>query len=120
MERKEQPNPNTGQTCDRCLIRETDSDDEGLKTVVYETVGSESDTDEDVRISSIKLSAVRCLHTTIKDEDWRRSSTFHTYITHKGKNYKLMIDGGSCANIIAKTTFKKMGLKAEPHPTYTT
>jgi len=41
---------------------------------------------------------------------------FYTYITHEGKNYKLMIDGGSCANIIVKTTLEKMGVKAEPHP----
>ena len=27
-----------------------------------------------------------------------------------------MIDGGSCANSIAKIAFEKMGLKAEPHP----
>ena len=27
-----------------------------------------------------------------------------------------MIDGGSCANVIAKTALKKMGLRAEPHP----
>ena len=26
-----------------------------------------------------------------------------------------MIDGGSCENIISKTTFEKMGLKTEPH-----
>ena len=26
-----------------------------------------------------------------------------------------MIDGGSCANIIAKTALEKMGLKAEPY-----
>jgi len=39
-----------------------------------------------------------------------------TYITHEGKNYKLMIDEGSCVNIIAKTTLEKMGLKAESHP----
>jgi len=27
-----------------------------------------------------------------------------------------MIDGGSCANIIAKTAREKMSLRAEPHP----
>ena len=37
----------------RFLIRRTDSDDEGLETVVYEPVGSESDTDEDVRVFSV-------------------------------------------------------------------
>jgi len=41
---------------------------------------------------------------------------FYTYIKHEGKNYKLMIDGGNYANIIAKTVLEKMGLKAEPHP----
>jgi len=40
---------------------------------------------------------------------------FHTYITHEGKNYKLMIDGDSCANIIAKTALEKMGFKTELH-----
>jgi len=39
---------------------------------------------------------------------------FYTYIAHEGKHYKL-IDGGSCANIIAKTALEKMGLRAEPH-----
>jgi len=32
------------------------------------------------------------------------------------KNYKLVINGGNCANIIAKTALEKMGLKAGPHP----
>jgi len=30
-----------------------------------------------------------------------------------------MIDGSSCANIIANITLEKMGLKAEPHPNLT-
>jgi len=40
---------------------------------------------------------------------------FYTYTTHEGKNYKLMIDVGSYADIITKTALEKMGLKAEPH-----
>jgi len=64
------------------------------------------------------LGVVRCSHTTISNEDWCKSSVFHTYITHEGKNYKLMINGGSCANIIAKITLEKIDLKTElnPHP----
>jgi len=27
-----------------------------------------------------------------------------------------MIDGGNCANIIAKIAFERMSFKAEPHP----
>jgi len=38
---------------------------------------------------------------------------FYIYVVHKGKNYKVMIDGGNCVNIIAKTAINKMGLKAE-------
>ena len=62
------------------------------------------------------MGVVRCSHTVVRDEDWCRFSVFHTYITHEEKNYKLMIDVGSCANIITKTALEKMGLKAEPHP----
>jgi len=43
---------------------------------------------------------------------------FYTYIAHEGKNYKMMIDGGSCANIIAKTTLEKIRLNYIP--THTT
>ena len=60
------------------------------------------------------MGVVRCSHIAVGAEDWRRSSVFHTYITHEGKNYKLMIDGGS-ANIITKITLEKMGFEAE-HP----
>ena len=58
----------------------------------------------------------KCPHTTVGNEDWRRSNVFYTYIAHEGRHYKLMIDGGSCANIIAKTALEKIGLKAELHP----
>jgi len=54
------------------------------------------------------LGVIKCLHEAVTD-DGRRSSMFHIYVTHEGKNYKLMIDGGSCANIIAKTALEKMG-----------
>jgi len=87
--------------------------------VIYEPVGSESDTDEDVRVFSVQLSVVRCSHTTVRDEYCRRFTVFHTYITHEGKNHKL-INGGSCANIIAKTALEKMGLRLNHIPTYTT
>jgi len=61
------------------------------------------------------MGIVRCSHTPVTDEDWRRSSIFHIYITYERKNYKL-IDESSCVNIIAKTALEKIGLKAESHP----
>ena len=40
---------------------------------------------------------------------------FYTYIKHNNKNYKVMIDGDSCVNIITKTAVERINLKIEPH-----
>jgi len=88
------------------LLREID--DNEIETVVYEPISSAADSDDDVKVSSIQLGVVRCSHTTVKDEDWRRFSVFHTYITHEGKNYKLMIDDGSCANIMPRQLLRRV------------
>ena len=40
---------------------------------------------------------------------------FYSYVLHEGENYKVLINGGICVKIIAKTTIHKMGLKVEPH-----
>ena len=78
-----------------------------------------SDTDEEVRLFNMRASIVRCLHIASRDEDWRRTSVFYTYVVHEGKKYK-MIDGGNCVNIIAKTAIDKMDLKVEPYPHHST
>ena len=88
------------------LVRKTNDDE--INTVVYEPTSSVTDSDDEVRISNIQLGVVRCSHIAVRYGNSRRSSVFHTYVTHEGKNYKLLIDGGSCANIIAKTTLEKM------------
>ena len=89
------------------LVRAVDGNE--IETIVYEPTGSATDSDDDVRVSSIQLGVFRCSHTTTRDQGWRRSCVFHTYFTHEENNYKL-IDRGSCANIIAKTALEKMGL----------
>ena len=58
------------------------ADDDKIETVVYEPTRSATDSDDGVRILSIQLGVVSCSHTTIRDEDWPRSSMFHTYTTH--------------------------------------
>lgn len=40
---------------------------------------------------------------------------FHTYVKNVNKNYKVIIDGDSCVNIIPRQPLSKMGLKAEPY-----
>jgi len=52
-------------------------DDDEFNEEIYEPVGNPSDTDVDVRVSSIQLSVVRCLHVASRDEDWCRSSFTH-------------------------------------------
>ena len=60
---------------------------------------------------------MRCiLSTPKKDPDWKRTSIFHTYIKCGTKSCKMIIDGGSCMNVISKSASEKLGLKVEPHP----
>jgi len=92
------------------LVRKADDE---IETVVYELTDSATDSDDDVRVSTIQLGVVMCSHTAVRDEYCRRFSVFHTYVTHEGKNYKLMMHGGSNANIIIKTALEKMGLLAQ-------
>ena len=87
-----------------------------LEDGVYESEKGTSDTDENVRVCSVQVSVVRCLHKAVGDEEWYSSNVFHSYNMHEGKNIKLMIDGGSYTNIIANAAFEKMGFKAESHP----
>jgi len=98
------------------LIKDVGLDKGNLEKDVYEPERGTNDTDEEVRLSNMKASVIRCLHTTGRDEDWRRSSVFYTYVVHEGKNYKMLLDGGNCVNITTKTAIDNMGLKVEPHP----
>ena len=115
----EQPSPNihtTRDSKDKYVICEFSKNAKGshyFKCQGYGHVAAQY-------LSSIQLGVVRCSHTTVRDEDWRRSSVFHTYITHEGKNYKLMINGGSCVNNIIKTTLEKMSFRLSHTPAHTT
>ena len=58
-------------------------DDDEFEEEIYEPVGSASDTnEEDIRVSRIQLSVVKCLHATSRDEDCCRlaCSTYTSYI----------------------------------------
>ncbi|GAV56697.1 Asp_protease_2 domain-containing protein, partial [Cephalotus follicularis] len=47
---------------------------------------------------------------------WLRNNIFHTKCTSKGKTCNVIIDGGSCENVVSKTMVEKLGLKTEKHP----
>ncbi|KAJ9555026.1 hypothetical protein OSB04_009640 [Centaurea solstitialis] len=50
------------------------------------------------------------------DNLWLRNNIFRTRCTVKGKVCTIIIDGGSCENMVATVMVEKLGLKVEPHP----
>ena len=50
------------------------------------------------------------------EEDWLRRNIFHTTCTIGGKVCKLIIDGGSCENVVSTDVVKKLQLKQVKHP----
>ncbi|XP_050255227.1 uncharacterized protein LOC126701144 [Quercus robur] len=49
-------------------------------------------------------------------EDWLRSNIFQTTYTMGGKVCRLVIDSGSCENVISEEVVQKLGLATEKHP----
>ena len=63
------------------------------------------------------VGVARCvLSTTVDNNNWKRTSIFHTIIQSGDKKCKLVIDGGSSMNVVSKDTVKLLYLKVEPHP----
>ncbi|GKV14324.1 hypothetical protein SLEP1_g25219 [Rubroshorea leprosula] len=55
--------------------------------------------------------AEKGLHATItKDEDWLRHNIFHTKCTSRGKVCNVIIDSGSCENVVSNYMVEKLGL----------
>ena len=54
-----------------------------------------------------------------EDDQWLRHNIFHTKCTTKGKVCNLIIDGGSCENVVSATMVEKLGLKTVDHPSLT-
>ncbi|GJU68204.1 putative reverse transcriptase domain, zinc finger, CCHC-type, aspartic peptidase domain protein [Tanacetum coccineum] len=62
----------------------------------------------------------RLLSTVLADPDddtkWLRNNIFRTKCTAKGKVCMVIIDGGSCENMVATTMVEKLGLPIQDHP----
>ncbi|GKV36628.1 hypothetical protein SLEP1_g44736 [Rubroshorea leprosula] len=59
----------------------------------------------------------RSLHATItKDEDRLRHNIFHTKCTSRGKVCNVIIDSGSCENVVSNYMVEKLGLPVKDHP----
>ncbi|XP_074570594.1 uncharacterized protein LOC141827268 [Curcuma longa] len=50
------------------------------------------------------------------DESWLRDNIFQTRCTSQGKVCSIIIDSGSCTNVVAEEMVTKLKLKTEPHP----
>lgn len=56
------------------------------------------------------------VHDTADDTQWLRNNIFRTKCTSKGKVCTVVIDGGSCENIVATSMVDKLNLQLQPHP----
>ena len=51
-----------------------------------------------------------------KGEDWLRNNIFQTTCTMRDKVYRLVINSGSCENVVSEEAVQKLGLATEKHP----
>lgn len=49
-------------------------------------------------------------------EDWLRTNIFHTTCTIAERVCKVIIDSGSCENVVLEEAVKKLQLKTDSHP----
>lgn len=52
----------------------------------------------------------------LETEDWRRTTIFQTLVTCGKELRKLVIDGGSCMNVVSASTVERLKLPIQPHP----
>nr|GEV07262.1 hypothetical protein [Tanacetum cinerariifolium] len=52
----------------------------------------------------------------VDDNLWLHNNIFKTKCTSKGKFYDMIIDRGSCENVVSTYIVKKLGMKSEDHP----
>ena len=59
----------------------------------------------------------RSLHTALaKEEPWLRHNIFHTRCTTQGKVCDVIIDSGSCENVVSNYMVEKLNLPTQDHP----
>nr|ABD63103.1 gag-pol polyprotein, related [Asparagus officinalis] len=100
---------------------ELDSD-EFVHQVDDDTDDFEDDADDTVlgclrQIETPTISVVRSAISQPKTvDDWRRTFIFHTFTKIGDKNYKVIVDSGSCINAVSSAMIAKLGLKVVSHP----
>jgi hypothetical protein len=80
----------------------------------------DDDGDEDILYGDYQETLVirKSLLTSKGDsgDDWMRTNTFHTTCIVADKVCKMIIDCGSCENVVSEETIQKLQLKTDHHP----
>jgi hypothetical protein len=58
----------------------------------------------------------RSLHASTKEAHWFRNNIFHTRCTVAGKVCDVIVDSGSCENVVSNYMVDKLKLPTESHP----
>ncbi|CAA7027706.1 unnamed protein product [Microthlaspi erraticum] len=88
----------------------------------FDDYGSDEEHDGDVIEGDTgpasRLLVVRrsCLAPRAESESWLRTNLFRTTCTIKGKICKLIVDSGSCTNVLSEEAATKLGIQMTPHP----
>ncbi|KAG5535161.1 hypothetical protein RHGRI_023069 [Rhododendron griersonianum] len=67
---------------------------------------------EEEEVDNSLISVVRCILTApkVEKEDWRRTSIFQMLVRCGNQARKLIIDGGSCMNVVSAATVERLKL----------
>ena len=57
-----------------------------------------------------RVTVVRCALTLQENEDWHRTSIFHNYVKCNDKSCMVIIDSGSCTNVVSANNLSHLGL----------
>ena len=85
----------------------------------YDNYENDPDESTDALHGDVGLSLVvrrNCLVPKALQESWLRTNLFRSTCTINGRVCKLIIDSGSCANVISQDAVTKLGLVVQPHP----
>ena len=73
---------------------------------------------EEDEVDTSLLSVVRCILAApkVEKEDWRQTSIFQMLVHCRNQAKKLIIDGGSCMNVVSSSTSERLKILVESHP----
>ncbi|KAK8940525.1 hypothetical protein KSP39_PZI010475 [Platanthera zijinensis] len=99
------------------LIKPTADDDDLVYEEHSDVDESDIPSDMEEEFPTHNLSVMRCILTTPRtSHDWKRSSIFSLYFKSGDKSCKLIIDSGSCMNVVSEAVILRMKLTTESHP----